>query len=106
MTGGLTRGRGMTEQQHLTWVMAMPACAEVNRIMQDVTEINYNTGEQNKDMSVTRQDRDWKYTNTILRHIVIESPSPLTLVCITFQLEYMHIVQLMLTRQKLLGKPF
>ncbi len=36
--------------------------------------------------------------------LVIETPSPLTLVCITFQLEYMHIVQLMLTRQKRLGK--
>ena len=54
MTGGLTSGRSMTEQQHLTWVMAMPACAEVNKIMQDVTRINYNTGEPNKDMSVTR----------------------------------------------------
>ena len=38
-TGGLTRGRCMTEQQRLTWVMAMPACAEVNKIMQDVTGI-------------------------------------------------------------------
>ena len=53
-TGVLTRGRGTTEQQHLTWVMAMPACAEVNKIMQDITGINYNTGDQNKDMSVTR----------------------------------------------------
>ena len=69
MTGGLTRGRGMTEQQCLTWVMAMPACAEVNKIMQDITGINYNTGEQNKDMSVTRQDRDWKDTNTVLRYL-------------------------------------
>ena len=68
-TGCLTRGRGMTEQQHLTWVMAMPACAEVNEIIQDVTGINYNTGEQNKDMSVTRQDRDWKDTNTVLRYL-------------------------------------
>ncbi len=55
-TGGLTRGRGMTEQQRLTWVMAMPACAQFNKIMQDVTGINYNTREKNKDMSVTRQD--------------------------------------------------
>ena len=68
-TGGLTRGRDMTEQQCLTWVMAMPACAEVNKIMQDVTGINYNTGEPNKDMSVTRQERDRKDTNTVLRYL-------------------------------------
>ena len=73
-TGGLTRGRGMTEQQRLTWLMAMPACAEVNKIMQDVTGINYNTGEQNKDMSVTRQDRDWKDTNTVLRYLSDRNP--------------------------------
>ena len=33
-SGGLTRARGMTEQQLLTWLLAMPACAEVNRAMQ------------------------------------------------------------------------
>ena len=65
-TGGLTRGRGMTEQQRLIWVMAMPACAEVNKIMQDITGISYNRGEPNKDMSVTRQDRDWKDTNDVV----------------------------------------
>ena len=74
-TGGLTRERGMTEQQRLTWLMAMPACAEVNKIMQDVTGINYNTGEQNKDMSVTRQDRGWKDTNTVLRYLSDRNPS-------------------------------
>ena len=33
-SGGLTRGRGMTEKQLLTWLLAMPACAEVNIAMQ------------------------------------------------------------------------
>ena len=33
-SGGLTRARGMTEQQLLAWLLAMPACAEVNRAMQ------------------------------------------------------------------------
>ena len=30
-SGGLTRGRGMTEKQLLMWLLAMSACAEVNR---------------------------------------------------------------------------
>ena len=35
-SGGQTRGRGMTEQQRLTWLLAMPACAEENRAMQEL----------------------------------------------------------------------
>ena len=35
---------------------------------------NYNTGEQNKDMSVTRQDRDWKDSNTVLRYLSDRNP--------------------------------
>ena len=38
-SGGLTRGRGMTEQQRVIWSLAMPACAEINRVMQDLADI-------------------------------------------------------------------
>ena len=31
-SGGLTRDRRMTDQQRLTWLLAMPACSEVNRV--------------------------------------------------------------------------
>ena len=33
ISGGLARGRGLTEKQHVTWLLAMPACAEVNFVM-------------------------------------------------------------------------
>ena len=42
-SGGLTRDRGMTEQQILTWLLAMPACAEVNRAMQELRGAKYST---------------------------------------------------------------
>ena len=29
-SGGLTRGRGMTENQRLLWLLSRPACAEIN----------------------------------------------------------------------------
>ena len=32
-SGGLTRGRGFTEQQRLIWLLSIPACAETNRAM-------------------------------------------------------------------------
>jgi len=37
-------------------------CAEVNQAMQELTGVNYNTGEQNKDMAAARQAHDWKNT--------------------------------------------
>lgn len=65
-SGGLTRGRGMTEQQRAIWLLSAPACAEVNRAMQDLTDVKYSTGEQNKEMTKARQARDMKDTETIL----------------------------------------
>ena len=53
--GGLTRGRGMTETQRLDWLMAHPVCAEVNNAMQQRTSVQYNTSEQHKDLTTTRQ---------------------------------------------------
>ena len=66
--GGLTRGRGMTEHQRLVWLLSMPVCAEINQAMQELTEVNYNTGEQNKDMSEARQTRDWEDTLAVLHY--------------------------------------
>ena len=68
-SGGLTRGRGMTEQQRVIWSLAMPACAEINRVMQDLADISFNSGEQNKDITKSRQARDWRDTQTLLNHL-------------------------------------
>ena len=63
--GGLTRGRGMTERQRVIWLLSMPACAEMNRAMLELTGFNYSTGEQNEDMTKFRQTRDMKNTRTL-----------------------------------------
>ena len=73
-SGGLTRGRGMTENQCLLWLLSRPACAEVNQAMQELTGVNYNTGEQNKDMTAARQARDWKDTLTVLQYLQERNP--------------------------------
>ena len=72
--GGLMRGRGMTEQQRVVWSLAMPACAEVNRAMQELTGVSFNSGEQNKDMAQSRQARDWKDIQTLLSYLQERSP--------------------------------
>ena len=73
-SGGLTRGRGLTEQQRLIWLLSMPACAETNHIMQELTGVQFNSGEQNKDMSKARQMRDMKDTVAILRALAAHNP--------------------------------
>ena len=73
-SGGLTRGRGMTEQQRVIWLLSMPACVEVNKAMQELTNVNYNTGEQYKDMTKARKERDWKDTNTVLGYLQERNP--------------------------------
>ncbi|KAK6181968.1 hypothetical protein SNE40_009743 [Patella caerulea] len=57
-TGGLTRGRGMAESQRTQWLLSMPACADLNGAMQDLTEANYVTSDQHKDSTMTRKTRD------------------------------------------------
>lgn len=46
--GGLTRGRGTSETQHLVWLLSMPAFANVNNAMQNLTGVRYHTSEQHK----------------------------------------------------------
>ncbi|XP_052809638.1 uncharacterized protein K02A2.6-like [Mya arenaria] len=43
-SGGLTRGRGMTQQQRVLWLLAMSTCNEVNNAIPELTGVNYNTG--------------------------------------------------------------
>ena len=45
-SGGLTRGRGMTEQQRLIWLLSMPVCAEINRARLDLIGVSYSTGDK------------------------------------------------------------
>ena len=73
-SGGLTRGRGLTEQQRLIWLLSMPACAKTNHIMQELMGAQFNSGEQNKDMSKARQTRDMKGTVTILSGLATHNP--------------------------------
>ena len=64
----------MTEHQHLLWLLLTPACAEVNEAMQELTGVNHNTGEQNKDVTEARQAHDWKDTLIVLQYLQERNP--------------------------------
>ena len=73
-SGSLTRGRGMTEEQRHLWVLSMPALAEVDRAMQCVTKVMYNSDEQNKDMSKARQELDMQDIRKLLTFLEERNP--------------------------------
>ena len=73
-SGGLGRGRGMTEQQRTIWTLAMPKCAEINHTMQELSGVWQATGGQNKDMSPSRLTRDWKDTCIVAQYLKETNP--------------------------------
>lgn len=72
--GGLTRGRGMTEMQRLVWILSMPACTSMNEAMQSITGISYETSEQHKDSSISRQKRDASDTIDLINYFKVRDP--------------------------------
>lgn len=73
-SGGLTRGKGMSEIQRAVWVLSMPARAEVNYAMQDLTGVRYHTSEQHRETTRSRQERDIKDTSEILSFLTVHDP--------------------------------
>ena len=73
-SGGLTRGRGMTELQQIIWLLSTPACAEVNLSMQELTGIRFVTSEQHKESSQTRMTRDYKDASVLAEFLVSRNP--------------------------------
>ncbi|VDI77901.1 Hypothetical predicted protein [Mytilus galloprovincialis] len=61
-TGGLTRGRGMSESQRALWILSMPDCAEINSAMMSFTGTKFYSSDQHKEDGVSRQKRDTKDT--------------------------------------------
>ncbi|XP_021362244.1 uncharacterized protein LOC110456045 [Mizuhopecten yessoensis] len=72
--GGLTRGRGMDEAQRAQWVLSMPACAEYNSAMQNITGVITRSDDQHKEMSKGRMARDFKDTQTIIDFLKERNP--------------------------------
>lgn len=51
---GLTRGRGIGENQRLVWINSMPECVNIKNAMQELTGLHYQTSEQHKDVGASR----------------------------------------------------
>ena len=58
-TGGLTRGRGMSESQRAHWLLlSMHVCSDFNNVMQEFTYKAFESSDQHKDSNKSRLARD------------------------------------------------
>ena len=71
--GELTRGRGFQESTRLTWLLSMPACGEVHKAMQEVTNLS-NTDVSHKDLCQARLKHDANDLQKILDYLDEKQP--------------------------------
>ena len=72
--GGLTRERGMTEQQTTVWFLSTPACSQVNHAMQQVSGVCYDGSEQHKEVSNSRTNKDYEDAVMVMQYVLPRSP--------------------------------
>lgn len=68
-SGGLTHGRGMTEEQRALWVGSRPVCSQINMAMQEFAGTSHVSSEQHISITSARQKRDKEDTDKVLQFI-------------------------------------
>ncbi|XP_078340604.1 uncharacterized protein LOC144627434 [Crassostrea virginica] len=64
----------MTENQRVQWLLSLPQCAETNEAMQKLTDVNYVTSDQHKELGHSRKDQDDKDVKTFFDFLLERSP--------------------------------
>ena len=72
--GGLTGGKGMTENQRLVWVLSMPVCASIDETMQKLSSVSYKASYQHTDVSAARRARDVSDTVDLIDNLNERDP--------------------------------
>lgn len=73
-TGGMTRGKGLSESQRAQWLLSMPSCVEINNAMQLFSGKEFQTSPQHKELGKSRNERDFKDTQTFLSFLEERNP--------------------------------
>lgn len=74
ISGGPTRGRGMDETKLSLWVHSLPARAELNNAIQDLTNLKTETSEQHKECGKSRLVRDNKDIDYVYNFLKERNP--------------------------------
>ena len=58
VSGGLTRGHGMTDEGITQWVASLPACAELTNEFEEVCGVSFISGKQHIEVRESGMARD------------------------------------------------
>lgn len=75
-TGGLTRGRGLTDSVLTKWILGMPVMQKVSESIEDFVGIKSSSSEQHVDARPTRQNRDNADVQQLLGWFQSHDPFP------------------------------
>ena len=70
---GLTRGRGVDEQSRLVWVLSRPAVISIDRIIKEMTGVDYKTFDQHlstKHVHASTLSRNQKNIGIYIKNIL------------------------------------
>ena len=73
-TGGMTRGRGMSELQRATFILSTPSCLEMKCALESLTEIKFDTSDQHKALRPSRINRDYIDAIKIVKYLTERNP--------------------------------
>lgn len=73
-TGGMTRGRGITESTIAKWINAFPHCIPLCEAIEQFANIHTTSSEQHKDLRQSSQIQDHKDLATFLQWLNAHSP--------------------------------
>ena len=73
-SGGMTRGRGITDSTLTKWIHSFPQCISICESLEKFANIHTTPSEQDKDLRLSSQTRDHKDFETLLQWLKAHSP--------------------------------
>lgn len=73
-SGGMARGRGITDSTLNKWVHAMPRCIPICDALECFTAVHSHTSDQHVDLRASSTARDGKHYETFLNWLKVHSP--------------------------------
>ena len=73
-TGGLTRGRGITELQRAKWLLITPACAEYKLAIHSLASMSFETSKQHKTSRNSLIKRNYEDAIKLVKFLIDRKP--------------------------------
>ena len=73
-SGGMTRGRGMTELQRAKYILSTPSCSKMKCALESLTKVTYKSSEQHQASRPSRINRDYTDAAKILKYLIERNP--------------------------------